>query len=117
MASASKPESLAWTVNEVELLLRLTLNYKESELQEGLNISCSTNTHVVRDCCCSCYETSQGSELKGKRSRGGAMTSSFWKVCRFTVQIKTWTHSDLVLEDVDSLRPDFRGCGLTQTWF
>ena len=34
MASARKPESFVWTVNEVELLLRLTLNYKASKLQE-----------------------------------------------------------------------------------
>ena len=44
IASVSKPESFVWTVNEVELLLRLTLNYKASKLQERLNIFCSTNT-------------------------------------------------------------------------
>ena len=32
MASARKPESFVWTVNEVELLLRLSLDYKESKL-------------------------------------------------------------------------------------
>ena len=31
MTSARKPESFVWTDNEVELLLRLTLNYKESK--------------------------------------------------------------------------------------
>ena len=35
-----------WTVNEAELLLRLTLNYKESELQERLDILCGTNTSM-----------------------------------------------------------------------
>ena len=73
MASARKPESFVWIVNEVELLLRLTLNYKESKMQE---------THVVHHCC---NETSQGSEVEGKRSRGGAMVSVMWKVCRFAV--------------------------------
>ena len=32
MASARKPELFVWTVNEVELLLWLTLNYKASKL-------------------------------------------------------------------------------------
>ena len=31
MPSARKPESLVWTDNEDELLLRLTLNYKASK--------------------------------------------------------------------------------------
>ena len=34
MARARKPESFVWTDNEVELLLRLSLNYKASKLQE-----------------------------------------------------------------------------------
>ena len=38
MASARKPKSFVWTINEAELLLRLTLNYKASKLQERLNI-------------------------------------------------------------------------------
>ena len=43
-----------WTDNEVELLLRLTLDYKASKMQE-------TRTQaVVRHCCC-CYETSGAS--------------------------------------------------------
>ena len=46
MASARKPESFVWTVNEVKLLLRLTLNYKTSKLQERLNIFCGTNTSM-----------------------------------------------------------------------
>ena len=46
MAIARKPESFAWTVNEVELLLRLTLNYKASKFQERLNIFCGTNTSM-----------------------------------------------------------------------
>ena len=58
MASARKPEAFVWTVNEVELLLRLTLDYKASKLQE-------TRTQaVVRHCCC-CYETLRGSEVGG----------------------------------------------------
>ena len=46
IASARKPESFVWTVNEAELLLRLTLNYKASKLQERLNIFCDTNTSM-----------------------------------------------------------------------
>ena len=46
MASARTPELFVWTVNEVKLLLRLTLNYKASKLQERLNIFCSTNTKM-----------------------------------------------------------------------
>ena len=46
MASVRKPESFVWTDNEAELLLRLTLNYKASKLQERLNIFCSTNTNM-----------------------------------------------------------------------
>ena len=46
MASARKPESLVWTINEVELLLWLTLNYKASKLQERFNIFCGTNTSM-----------------------------------------------------------------------
>ena len=46
MAAARKPELFVWTVNEVELLLRITLNYKASKLQERLNIFCSTNTSM-----------------------------------------------------------------------
>ena len=38
MATARKPESLVWIVNEVELLLRLTIDYEESTLQERLNL-------------------------------------------------------------------------------
>ena len=38
MASAVRTESFVWTINEVELLLRLTLDYKESKLQERLDI-------------------------------------------------------------------------------
>ena len=45
-ASARKPESFVWTVNEVELLLRLILNYKASKLQERLNIFCGTHTSM-----------------------------------------------------------------------
>ena len=44
MASARKPESFVLTVNQVELLLRLTLDYKASKLQERLNVFCDTNT-------------------------------------------------------------------------
>ena len=47
MASARKPELLVWTVYEVELLLRLTLNYKASKLQERLDIFCGTNTSML----------------------------------------------------------------------
>ena len=46
MSGARKPELLVWSVNEVELLLRLSLDYKESELQERLNIFCGTNTSM-----------------------------------------------------------------------
>ena len=46
MASARQPETFVWTVNEVELLLRLALNYKGSKLQERLNIFLSTNTSM-----------------------------------------------------------------------
>lgn len=35
MANARKPESFVWTDDEVELLLRLPLDYKESKLQEN----------------------------------------------------------------------------------
>ena len=34
VAGARKPESFVWAVNDVELLLRLTLNYKACKLQE-----------------------------------------------------------------------------------
>ena len=30
-----------------------------------------------------------GSEVRGKRSRGGATASSFWKVCGFAIHMKT----------------------------
>ena len=43
MATARKPELFVWTVNEVELLLRFTLNYSASKLQERLNIFCGSN--------------------------------------------------------------------------
>ena len=33
-------------INEVELLLQLTLNYKVSKLQERLNIFCGTITSM-----------------------------------------------------------------------
>ena len=46
VASVRKPESFVWTVNEVELLLQLRLNYKASKLQERLNIFCGTNTNM-----------------------------------------------------------------------
>ena len=46
MATVRKPESFVWTGNEVELLLRLTLNYKASKLQERLNVFCGTNTNI-----------------------------------------------------------------------
>ena len=39
-------ETFVWADNEVELLLRPTLNYKESKLQDRLNIFCSTNTSM-----------------------------------------------------------------------
>ena len=42
MATARKPELFVLTVNEVKLLLRLTLKYNLSEVQERLNIFCST---------------------------------------------------------------------------
>ena len=63
MASARKPESFVWTDNEVELLLRLTLDNKASKLQE-------TRTQaLVRHCCCCCYEMSRGQRSKA-RCRG-----------------------------------------------
>ena len=34
-----QPESFVWTVNEVKLLLRLTLDYKASKLQDGVIVS------------------------------------------------------------------------------
>ena len=43
VANARKPESFVWTVNEAELLLRLTLNYMGSKLLERHNIFCGTN--------------------------------------------------------------------------
>ena len=43
MARARKPELFVWTGNEVELLLQLTLDYKETKLQERLNIFCGTS--------------------------------------------------------------------------
>ena len=46
IASSKKPESFVWTGNEVELLLRLTLNIKVSMLQERLNIFYGTNTSM-----------------------------------------------------------------------
>ena len=82
MASARKPEAFVWTVNEVKLLLRLTLDYKASKLQD------TRAQVVVRHCCC-CYEASQSSEVGGKRSRSGAMASSFRKVCGFAVHTTT----------------------------
>ena len=47
VSSERKPESFVWTVIEVELLLGLSLNYKESKLQERLNIFCGTNTSML----------------------------------------------------------------------
>ena len=44
--------------------------------------------HCCCCCCCYCYEASRGSEVGGKRSRGGAMTSSFCEVCGFAVHMK-----------------------------
>ena len=82
MASARKPEAFVWTVNEVKLLLRLTLDYKASKLQD------TRAQVVVRHCCC-CYEALQSSEVGGKRSRSGAMASSFRKVCGFAVHTTT----------------------------
>ena len=35
MATARKPEAFVWIDNEVELLLRVTLDYKVSKLQES----------------------------------------------------------------------------------
>ena len=52
MASARKPESFVWTSHEIELLLRLTFNYKTCKLQERLNIFMHKREHVVRHCCC-----------------------------------------------------------------
>ena len=46
IASTRKPESFVWTSNDVELLLRLTLNDKASKFQERLNIFCGTNTSM-----------------------------------------------------------------------
>ena len=56
MACARKPEAFVWTDNEVELLLRLTLDYKASKLQET-----RTQAVVRHCCCCCCYETLRGS--------------------------------------------------------
>ena len=56
MTSARNPEAIVWTDNEVELLLRVTLDYKVSKFQE------TRTKAVVRHCywrCC--YETSRGS--------------------------------------------------------
>ena len=47
MGSVRKPASFVWTDNEVELLLRLTLNYKASKLQE-------TRAQAVVHHCFSC---------------------------------------------------------------
>ena len=45
MASARKPESFVWTVNEVELLLRLTLNSREVGCKKG-SISSAARTQA-----------------------------------------------------------------------
>ena len=57
--------------------------------KKGSRLLWHEHEHVVRHCCCCCYETSQGSEVEGKRSGGGAMASLFWNVCRFAVHMKT----------------------------
>ena len=44
MASARKPESFVWTGNEVELLLRLTLNYKASCKKGSISSAARTQT-------------------------------------------------------------------------
>ena len=91
MARTRKPESFVWTDNEVVLLLPLSLNYKASKLSQLLAqyLLQQEHKHVVCHCWCCCYETSQDLEVGGKRSRGGAMASSFWKVCRFAVHMST----------------------------
>ena len=93
MARARKPESFVRTDNKVQLVLRLTLNYKASKLQEyqAQYLLRHEHEHVVRHCCCCCccYATLWGSEVGGKRSSGGAMASSFWKICGFTIHTRT----------------------------
>ena len=58
-----------WTINEVELLLQLTLNYKASKkgARKAQYLLLHEHEHVVRYCCCCCcccYETLQGSEVE-----------------------------------------------------
>ena len=99
--SASKPESFMWNGNEVELLLRLTLNYKARKAQYLLR---HEHEHVVRHCCCCCcYETWRGSEVRGNRSRGGAMASSFRKVIR-----RPHENGRAAFSDFSTLRPVFK---------
>ena len=75
MASARKPESF----NEVELLLRLTLNYKASKLQK-------TRTQaVVRQCCC--YEMLQGRRLEVVGWGNGVIVLESMQIA---VHMKTW---------------------------
>ena len=94
MARARKPEAFVWIDNEVELLLRLTLDYKVSKLQE-------TRTQaVVRHCC---YETSQGSEVEGYRWRGdGAIDMESMRIQCPRENVRA------ALSDFSTQRPGFK---------
>ena len=90
MASASKLEAFLWTVNEVELLLRLAFHYTAGKLQE-------TRTQaVVCHCCCCCYETSQGSEVEGLGD-GVFVSESMWIRCPHELEgcVFGFFHQDL----------------------
>ena len=80
MASARKPELFVWTVNEAELLLRLTRHHTVA--RKARYLLQHEHEHVVRHCCCCCccYETSRGSEVEG-RGDGviAAFTGPVWK--------------------------------------
>ena len=98
VARAAKPNTTRrrwkWLVQGNQNLLYGPITRSNCKLQEyqAQYLLRHEHEHVVRHCCCCCcccYATLWGSEVGGKRSSGGAMASSFWKICGFTIHTRT----------------------------
>ena len=89
MASARKPQSFVSSGNEVEILLRLTLNYEACKLQESISISSAARTRACRPPLLLLWDAAgfRGQRLEVEGCGDGVIVSESMRICRDIVLI------------------------------
>ena len=107
MATAGKPESFVWIVDEVELLLQLTLNYKESKLQDRLNIFCGTNTSM-QSAIVVVVVVMRHRRVQRLKARGRGVGRWHHRFGKYADSLSTREQEGCVFSDFSTLRPIFK---------